>query len=141
MSQQTTHMMLIVPSEYKKIWKEKHADSKIPKREIAWPTYGAAMKARGEMLVLKFAEIRKTSGRVGEVRHRHLDDIGSITLTEDFTTQKRWYKAMIAYNEKGKKAGRPSVEFLYFFIDPWIMGRLLRSAEKNKEENHSASQC
>lgn len=133
----TTHMMLILPSDYLKIWKEKHADVKPTSPFVRISPNFSIGRIRGIGLepLLRFAEIRKTSGRVGEVRHRYLDDIGSITLTEEFTTQKRWYKAMIAYNEKGRKAGRPQVEFLYFFIDPWILTRLMKVAERQHSED------
>jgi len=140
MSPISTHMMLILPSDYKKIWKEKYGDTiklKAQKGLLRIHTWGFNRKGV-DMPFLKFAEIRKSSGRVGEYRFRYLEDIGSVTLTEDYTPQKRWYKAMVAYNDFGMKSGKPPVEFLYFFIDPWILDRLIRVAERNKESTHSA---
>jgi hypothetical protein len=136
-------MMLILPGDYRRIWKEKQGDTpKVTKQGKAGRTLTIPLtswsRRNSDMPFLRFAEIRKSSGRVGEHRYRYLEDIGSITITEDFTSQKRWYKVMVAYNELGKKAGKPPVEFLYFFIDPWILDRLIRVAEKNKESNHSA---
>lgn len=121
-----THMLLIMPSDYKRVWKEKMGDEK-KKAQVAWRVYAS------EMPSLKFAEIRKSSGRVGECRYRYIEEIGSVTLMESFTPQKRWYKAMIAYNGVGAKDfGRPPVEFLYFFIDPWMLQRLAAVAEHKK---------
>lgn len=143
MSPISTHMMLILPSDYKRIWKEKHGESETKPTKLSAPNkhlnrIGTILTYRrtSDLPALKFAEIRKSSGRVGENRFRYLEDIGSITITEDFTPQKRWYKTMVAYNEQGMKNGKPQVEFLYFFIDAWIMERLVKVADKNKEQNH-----
>lgn len=145
MSPQSTHMMLILPNDYKRIWKEKFEDVasktlKIPTKKVEQLVPKTLFKRLSDIPALKFAEIRKSSGRVGEVRYRYLEDIGSITVTEEFTTQKRWYKCMVAYNQQGMSNGKPNVEFLYFFIDPWTLSRLMTMAERNKESNHLVSQ-
>lgn len=128
-----THMMLILPVDYKRVYKEKHENSIDPKRNIK-PIRLLGKWLLSDMPALKFAEIRKSSGRVGECRFRYIEEIGSITLTESFTAQKRWYKAMIAYSPEGIKKGRPQVEFLYFNIDPWMLQRLALTADK--KQNH-----
>jgi hypothetical protein len=126
MEPKVTEMLLILPETYKKLWKEKYGDiKKIPQRA----GFGSFSKTTHEIPLLKFAKIRESSGRVGELRYRNIEDIGHITLTEPFTAQKRWYKAMIAYSEAGQKNGKPVLELLYFFIDPWILIRLTDSKE------------
>ena len=124
-----TYMMLIMPNDYKKIWKEKMGDGrdkKVKKPTVAW-------RVNSEMSSLKFSEIRDTSGRVGEMRYRYIEEIGAVTLMEKFTPQKRWYKSMVSYTEEGvKNFGRPSVEFLYFYIDPWTLQRLHEVWESKK---------
>jgi hypothetical protein len=122
-------MMLILPEDYKKIWKEKHeCDQPVTKitkhrNDRTKRKINSWLFSRDNPLI-QFAEIRKSSGRVGEHRWRYLSEIGSITLTEDYTTQKRWYRCMVAYNEKGTMKGKPPMEFLYLFIDNWMLTRL-----------------
>lgn len=124
-----TYMMLIMPNDYMRVWKEKVGDSIKPKKKpaVLWQMY------KSEMPSLKFAEIRKSSGRVGESRYRYIEEIGFITLMEAYTSQKRWYKAMVSYTNVGvKDFGHPQVEFLYFFIDPWSLQKLAAIAESKK---------
>lgn len=116
-----------MPNEYKKVWKEKMGEGKKQQVSSAWRPYNS------EIPSLKFAEIRKSSGRVGESRYRYIEEIAAITLIENFTSQKRWYKAMVSYTPTGTKDfGRPPVEFMYFFIDPWSLQKLAAVAEYKK---------
>lgn len=132
MEPKVTDMLLILPETYKKFWKEKHGDLKKNLRLLTTPAFSSLFKKLGyEIPLLKFAEIRKSSGRVGEVRYRNIEEISSITAIEPYTTQKRWYKTMITYSEAGTKAGKPLVEFLYFYIDPWILVRLIEEREQD----------
>lgn len=78
---------------------------------------------------MKFASIR-TSGRVGEPKWRDITQIGSVTLMEPFTPQKRWYRALVAYNAYGQEVGFPMTEFLYFFAHPWVLQQMIEKAKK-----------
>lgn len=78
---------------------------------------------------MKFATVR-TSGRVGEPKWRDITQIGSVTLMEPFTPQKRWYRALVAYNHFGQESGYPMTESLFFFADPWVLQQMIAKSAK-----------
>lgn len=86
---------------------------------------------------MSFASIRAKSERPGESRIRTDSQIGSITLVDTYTSQKRWYKALVLYSQQGISQGLPMSEFLYVLIQPWMLNQLLaqaaRQAAKRKE--------
>lgn len=109
-----TEGLLIMPRVWRKLREEQ-----LGSKDHAW---------RSE--IMKFAKIR-ASGRVGEICQIDIANIGSITLMETYTTQKRWYRALIAYNKFGRSQnGCPMTEFMYFYADPWVLGKLAEKAAK-----------
>ena len=110
-----TYLMLILPCDYKAKWKEKDL---------------TISKLKTNMYLWRVANIRKSSGRVGELSYRGFEEVKNITLLESYTPQKRWYKGLVTYTEKGIKNARPEMEQLYIFFDPWILDRLISIAAK-----------
>jgi len=111
----STYLMLILPCDYKAKWKEK--DSTIS-------------KLKTNLYLWRVADIRKSSGRVGELSYRGFEEVKNVTILEHYTPQKRWYKGLVTYTDKGIKNARPQIEKLYIYFDPWILDRLMSMAAK-----------
>lgn len=109
-----TKGLLILPKQWRKLWAEyREYDLKsVP------------------LSTMSFASIREKSERPGETRHRFDSQIGSITLIDTYTSQKRWYKALVLYSQEGISEGLPMSEFLYVLIQPWMLNQLIAQAAR-----------
>lgn len=74
-----------------------------------------------QAMTLRVAKIRKSSGRVGELRWIYLDYVGSISIIEQSKTQKRWYKSVIYFNKEGIAKGNPVAVTVYVYFLPAIL--------------------
>lgn len=125
---QSEECFLFFPDDYKEVFLEIFGKAPAFNTKMVKPSLRSIVEK--QFLVFKGAKIRKKSGKPGEIRWIPFDHVGSLTIVDKPTTQKRWHKTLIFFNSEGRKKGQPVAATIYIYLLPVIFQQLSSRCKK-----------
>lgn len=83
----------------------------------------------------KVANIRRSSGKPGEISWRQLKFIDHVIVLDDYTAQKKWYLVLVKYKEN-YRGGHD--ETLYMYFDSWTLNKLIQKSKDRVSDNNNS---